>query len=135
MNRRAVTVRDLCEQRGHTYDTLPLNCVFCRQPLCPFDKVLFDLKHLILLLKEDGYLGCCTNCLFISADLEFRFHYQCSAFGFALEALTEKSLQDLLVRCQYCLTKLSNLEKENYRDTGEPFHLVKGGWRGRCSIC
>lgn len=128
-------LQDFCTKNGLSFFDVRLQCVFCEHWVSTVDLAAFHCKSLSLIWKANVCYACCSACLRLSALYESQRYYQCSVQSAFIEDIVRKPLNDIIIRCLYCLTKLDLLEKIEHKYSGEPFHLVRSFWRGYCRNC
>ncbi|AXN57294.1 E6 [Macaca mulatta papillomavirus 4] len=132
---RPLTIPDYCSAFGFAISEVKIPCLFCNYYMSLQDVGNFDLKGLQLVWKTDYCYGVCTPCLRATAKYEEENYHQCSVGPLWVETLAEKSLLSLCIRCLLCLKLLDCAEKYQHIPLREPFHLVRGQWRGYCRWC
>lgn len=111
-------------------------CTFCDEFLDFRDLIAFDCKGLQLLWKDFHVYGCCIECSKKSARAELDYFYEFSVTVEGLLHREQKCLESILVRCGFCLKKLSFLEKVHTSQSGLGlFHRVRNSWKGICWSC
>lgn len=125
----------LCKQYGICFFDLRINCIFCKHLCTIIDLAAFHHKSLCLIWKDKVCFACCTACLKLSARYELENYYQCSVSSDYIEDIVCKPLQDIVVRCLKCLSKLDFIEKLDHKRNNRKLHLVRGYWRADCRNC
>lgn len=110
-------------------------CNFCGRFLDFLEVCEFDKKQLTLIWKNYFVSACCRSCCVATATFEFNEYYQQTVLGRDIELATGKSIFELRIRCQTCLSFLSTIEKLDCCGRGLPFHKVRDGWKGVCRHC
>nr|AYA94166.1 MAG: E6 protein [Human papillomavirus] len=110
-------------------------CNFCGRFLDFLEVCEFDKKQLTLIWKDYFVSACCRSCCVATATFEFNEYYQQTVLGRDIELATGKSIFELKIRCQTCLSFLSTIEKLDSCGRGFPFHKVRDGWKGVCRHC
>ncbi|AXQ03961.1 E6 [Canine papillomavirus 23] len=129
------SIGDLCVFLGRPAPQIQLFCIFCGNDLNNVDKLNFDKKALRLIWRGCGVYGACNKCCEFRAYDDCLKNTQCTFEGDGVEAVTGLRLQDVVVRCRFCLGLLTTAEKVAATHRQEPFHLVRKYWRGTCSSC
>lgn len=118
---------DLCDV------TLP--CIFCRRVVDAVQLSVFQQRKLSLVWRGDHCFAACLQCLRQVADIERTKYFQCLVRGEYIEHCTQTPLQNLVVRCLFCMSLLSSDEKVDVIASGENFYLVRSHWKGICRSC
>lgn len=128
------TVAEYAEALGIRIEESLLKCIFCLNFLDPLELYEFDAKCLQLVYKNFQVFGICRVCCYTNGQSELNLTYQYSVTLTELLDLVKEPLSAIVVRCAFCLTRLSLAEK---RVLGELslFHKVLRGWRGICQKC
>nr|WJJ59266.1 MAG: E6 protein [Hydrurga leptonyx papillomavirus 3] len=132
---RPLTLTDLAASVGEPIERILIKCVFCSEPLTISDKVAFEVKVLSIVWCGDRYFGVCVTCSRARSYLDVLWNRGPCLEAEGLEALLNKPLSNIAVRCQYCLALLSFLEKLICAIQKKPFLLVRTVWRNTCSEC
>lgn len=130
------TVKELADTLTIPLIDLLIPCRFCDRFLTYFELLNFDYKHLQLIWTiEDLVYACCSSCAFASAQFEFTNYYEGFVQGKAIETIENSPIGSISIRCQYCLKLLDLVEKLGNCYNQQPFHKVRGGWKGLCRHC
>nr|AYA93944.1 MAG: E6 protein [Human papillomavirus] len=128
-------LKEYCEYFGICFFDLNLKCIFCRCTCELVDLALFFQKNLRLVWRTNVPFACCNRCLELCARYESERYSVCSVKAENLHALIHIPLQDVLLRCNYCLGLLTSSEKVDLTTRGRYCWLVRGHWRAICSKC
>ncbi|ANG09005.1 E6 [Human papillomavirus type 195] len=130
-----MSIADLARLLDIPVVDLLVPCNFCFNFLTYFELCDFDNKLLTLIWKDDKVFGCCRRCSIASGFFEFQQFYQGSVIGRDIEAVEQKSIFDICVRCHHCLRLLDSIEKLDICGRQQPFHKVRDNWKGLCKFC
>lgn len=130
-----MSIADLARLLDIPVVDLLVPCNFCFNFLTYFELCDFDSKLLTLIWKDDKVFGCCRRCSIASGFFEFQQFYQGSVIGRDIEAVEQKSIFDICVRCHHCLRLLDSIEKLDICGRQQPFHKVRDSWKGLCKFC
>ncbi|APG30979.1 E6 protein [Giraffa camelopardalis papillomavirus 1] len=112
-----------------------LSCLWCRHPLSPVDAYRCKYKGFTPVFRKGERFGSCTECLETVLTIE-RTVYSCRHLYTAdVYATTNVHAENLRIRCYYCGSPLTPNEKYRHKKDNEPYSVIRGGVRGRCSIC
>ena len=128
-------LEDYCTQYGISFFNLQLRCVFCNYWIDSVQLASFHCKQLALIWKKNVCYAACTRCLKLCAAHERERFYQCNVRSDLLADFLHKPLNDVVIRCLYCLCKLDFIEKLEHCFNQDYFHLVRCYWRGKCRNC
>ena len=128
-------LREYCTYCGVCLFDLCLQCIFCKCHVDIVDLAKFYKKKLRVVWKKNVAYVCCTKCLFASAKYEAEQHFQCAVKVCDLHGLLDRPLQDIHMRCYYCLGTLDLQEKVDLISRGKSACLIRGYWRGPCRDC
>lgn len=115
------------------YVTLP--CIFCHNSIDSLQLTIFQRRQLSLVWRGDNCFAACLSCIANVAKLERNKYFQCLVRGDYIEHCTQTPLQNLLVRCLFCMSLLGGDEKIDVIASGENFYLVRGAWKSVCRNC
>nr|AEX31150.1 E6 protein [Human papillomavirus] len=124
-----------CNVFNISFFELQLKCVFCKCTLNIIDLARFVFKKLCLVWRDNVGYACCNKCLHLSARYESEKYTQCAVEAKNLHALIQTPLQEILLRCMYCLGCLDLQEKIDLISRGKHVLLIRGYWRGCCREC
>ena len=130
-----IRLDNYCRTFHISFFDLKLQCLFCKSYLSVLDLAGFYHKDLCLVWRQRICYACCCPCLRLLAKYERENYCICECSGTTLECLVNKSLQDIIIRCVYCLQKLDYAEKVFCDRNCIRFSLVRGHWRGYCRKC
>lgn len=130
-----VCLEEYCNYFDVTPDMLTLPCIFCRRDLCDSDLDSFSRKRLSLVWKKGVCYAACVRCVARTAAYERAKYFQCTVEAVYIEYFTQTPLQELNVRCLFCMGLLTNEEKIDIIASGSKFQLVRGHWKGVCREC
>ena len=128
-------LNEYCSYFDISFFDLSLKCIFCKHYLNLVDLAYFYEKGLSLVWRNNICYACCDRCLKCSARYEANRHFQCTFNTATLHAVVEKPLEDIEIRCYYCLCILSLVEKCDLIARGRPTCLVRGYFRAPCKDC
>jgi hypothetical protein len=128
-------LREYCSYFNVNFLDLKLQCIFCRNICDIVDLALFFKKQLRLVWRSQIAYACCNNCIVLSARYESEKYSVCSVKAENLHALIRVPLQDVSLRCNYCIGLLTPSEKVDLITANRYVWLVRGYWRGICSAC
>ena len=128
-------IEDYCNRYGISFFALQLRCIFCKHWIDTVQLAAFHAKRLTLLWRQNVCYACCAPCLRLSAKYECERYYQCSLKSTFIVDVLHKPLSEIVIRCLHCLCMLDLIEKVEHLITDDPFHLVRGHWRGTCRNC
>lgn len=114
---------------------LTLPCIFCRTCVSSLQLATFRERCLSLVWRGDICYAACVRCINLVAEIERVKYFQCTLRGEYIEYFTQQPLQELIVRCLYCMGLLTNEEKIDVIACGQNFCLVRGHWKGICHNC
>lgn len=100
-----------------------------------FQLSIFQDRQLSLIWRGNRCFAACLRCIRSVAAIERNKYFQCTVQGEYIEHFTQKPLQNLIVRCLFCMWLLSGEEKIELIACGERFYLVRGAWKGICRKC
>lgn len=126
---------DYCRIFDISLFDLYLKCIFCKRYLTLKDLACFHMKDLSLLWRNNICFACCERCVIASARYEASRHFQCIFQTDHLHVITGVPLQNLDVRCYYCLSVLDTAEKFDLIARNRPTCLVRGYFRAPCREC
>lgn len=129
------TIKELAEALGIPLQDCLVPCNFCGNFLDFLELCEFDKKRLCLIWKNYVVTACCRCCCVATATFEFNEYYEQTVLGRDIELATGRSIFEIDVRCQNCLSFLDIIEKLDCCGRGRPFHKVRGGWKGVCRLC
>ncbi|ACU27440.1 E6 [Canis familiaris papillomavirus 7] len=132
---KPMRIRSLCEETGSTASSILISCIFCLKLLTEEEKLLFDRKFLSLVWRGDSPFGICERCCWQRAQLDCILNRDCCLEADGVQALFQRPLCSLIVRCMCCLRPLSLEEKNWCAATGQTFMLVRRHWRSTCPTC
>lgn len=124
-----------CETFGISFFCLKLKCIFCGKWVSLTELAEFFEKHLSLVWKNNVCHACCLKCLCLSARYETEHYFQCACEVENLSALLNKSLDEIIIRCYFCLALLDLPTKCDLIARKKPACLVRGHWRAPCRQC
>lgn len=130
-----VCVEEYCNYFGVTFSELNFLCIFCRCPVPPLELLTFQYRQLSLVWREGTCYAACIACIERVAKYERDKFFQCAVNGMYIEFFTKTPLQDLIVRCMFCMRLLTSEEKIDIIGAGATFCLVRGHWKGYCRDC
>ena len=128
-------LNDYCTYFEISFFDLSLKCIFCKHYLTLVDLAKFHEKNFCLVWRKNICYACCDKCVFCSARYEANKHFQCTFNTSTLHAVVQKPLQDIDIRCYYCLRVLSLVEKFDLIAQGKPTCLIRGYFRAPCTEC
>ncbi|BAA90735.1 E6 [human papillomavirus 82] len=132
---RPRTLHELCEACNTSMHNIQVLCVYCKKELCRADVYNVAFTELRIVYRDNTPYAACKKCLmFYSRIREYR-RYSRSVYGATLEAITNKSLYELLIRCHRCQRPLGPEEKQKVVDDKKRFHEIAGRWTGQCANC
>nr|AZS64244.1 E6 protein [human papillomavirus 51]UKF75004.1 E6 protein [human papillomavirus 51] len=132
---RPRTLHELCEALNVSMHNIQVVCVYCKKELCRADVYNVAFTEIKIVYRDNNPYAVCKQCLlFYSKIREYR-RYSRSVYGPTLEAITKKSLYDLLIRCHRCQRPLGPEEKQKLVDEKKRFHEIAGRWTGQCANC
>lgn len=99
------------------------------------DLAKFHEKGLCLVWRHNMCYACCDKCVYCSARYEASKHFQCTFNTENLHAFVDRPLQDIEIRCYYCLHVLTLVEKFALIAQGKPTCLIRGYFRAPCTDC
>lgn len=126
---------EYCKLHCIDFFNLRLHCIFCKFICTLEDLAAFYQKNLSLVYRLGIPHACCSKCLRHSAEYERYKFFQCAVNYSVIDVIAGKSLNDLIVRCLYCLALLDYAEKYDCLSRGEQVVLVRGHWRSCCRNC
>lgn len=129
------TIKELADLLDIPLVDCLIPCNFCGKFLDFLEVCDFDKKQLTLIWKGHFVTACCRSCCAATATFEFNEFYQQTVLGRDIELATGKSIFDLKIRCQTCLSFLDTIEKLDSCGRGFPFHKVRDKWKGICRQC
>nr|AYA93792.1 MAG: E6 protein [Human papillomavirus] len=129
------SLREYCSYFRISFLDLKLHCIFCKGICDLVDLAHFVQKELKVVWRHNTPYACCNNCLKLCARYESEHHAVCSVKAENLHGLIGLSLQEICVRCNYCLGVLTSSEKVDLITSGRYTWLVRGYWRAICSRC
>nr|UXX42009.1 MAG: E6 [Gammapapillomavirus sp.] len=135
MESKPTNLLDYCKFFKVSFFDVTLKCIFCKFNLDLVELASFHHKRLSLVWRDAFCFACCTKCLKLSAWYESQNYYCCSVKSELISGLVGKPVEDIIVRCMFCMQLLDFMEKFDHVTRGEPFHLVRGSWRGSCRNC
>lgn len=130
-----ICVEEYCSYFDVQFDELALPCIFCRIPVCSDELTTFQCRKLSLVWRKGDCYAACLACIADVAKYERDRYFQCTINGLYIEYFAQKPLQDLIVRCLYCMALITNEEKIDTIGSGCNFYLVRGNWKGVCRSC
>ena len=128
-------LREYCKYFAISLFDLSLQCIFCKCYVDIVDLARFYKKQLHVVWKKNVGYVCCTKCLFTSAKYEAERHFQCAVKVADLPGLLNRPLQEIYMRCYYCLAALDLQEKFDLISRDRYACLIRGYWRGPCRDC
>lgn len=128
-------LRAYCQTFGISFFDLRLLCIFCKKYLTVVDLAQFYKKELCLVWRNHVAFGCCYKCICLSARYESDNHFVCAVKVQNLHDFLNCSLENIHIRCYYCLSVLTLSEKVDLITRGKSACLVRGYWRAPCSEC
>lgn len=128
-------LKDYCSYFNICFFDLTLHCIFCRQICKLVDLAHFFEKQLKIVWRHNVPYACCNCCLELCARYESERYSVCSVKAENLHALVGIPLQQICLRCNYCLGLLTPSEKVDLIARGRYAWLVRGYWRAICSRC
>lgn len=128
-------VDEYCNYFGVNPCDLTLPCIFCKVQISSLQLATFNERRLSLVWRGDRCFAACINCINRVAEIERLRYFQCTLKGEYIEYFTQQALQDLIIRCLYCMGLLTNEEKIDVIASGLNFYLVRGYWKGVCYNC
>lgn len=128
-------LNDYCSYFEIDFFSLSLKCIFCKCFLDLVDLASFHQKDLCLVWRDNVCFACCDRCLKCSARYEANKHFQCTFNTSTLHAVVGRPLQNIEIRCYYCLCVLSLVEKFDLIAQGRPTCLIRGYFRAPCKDC
>lgn len=132
---RPRTLHELCEAYNTSMHNIQVLCVYCKKELCRADVYNVAFTEIRIVYRDNMPYAVCKKCLmFYSRIREYR-RYSRSVYGATLEAITNKSLYELLIRCHRCQRPLGPEEKQKVVDDKKRFHEIAGRWTGQCANC
>ena len=129
------TIKGLAQALGIPLVDCLLPCNFCGKFLDFLEVCDFDKKQLNLIWKDYVVTACCRCCSVATATFEFNEFYERTVLGRDIELATGRSIFEIDVRCQNCLSFLDIIEKLDCCGRGRPFHKVRGAWKAVCRLC
>nr|AYA94034.1 MAG: E6 protein [Human papillomavirus] len=130
-----ICLEEYCSYFGVLLEDLELPCIFCRLLISPEQLSVFQARNLSLVWREGNCYAACLQCISDVARYERDKYFQCTVNGIYIEYFTQKPLQELVVRCLYCMALLTNEEKVDTIGCGCNFYLVRTHWKGVCRSC
>lgn len=128
-------IDEYCNYYQISKETLTLPCIFCKNLVDAFQLSVFQQRQLSLIWRGNTCFAACVRCISSVATLERNKFCQCTVKGEYIEHFTRTPLQNLIVRCLYCMRLLSSEEKIEIIACGGQFMLVRGSWKGTCRQC
>ena len=93
------------------------------------------MKDLCLVWRQYICYGCCDRCVILSAKYEADKYFQCTFKTDTLHDIVGCPLQDIDIRCYYCLSPLTLVEKCDLIARNKPTCLIRGYYRAPCADC
>lgn len=128
-------LQEYCNYFNLDKSTVTLPCIFCRNNIDSLQLAIFEQRQLSLVWRGNNCFAACVSCLSNVAAFERNKYFQCTVKGEYIEFFTRTPLQNLIVRCLFCMWLLSGDEKIELIACGENFYLVRGSWKGICRKC
>lgn len=130
-----ICLDEYCNYFGVDFTDLNLPCIFCRASISSAELSIFQLRQLSLVWRDGCCYAACLTCIESVAKYERDKYFQCTVNGMYIEYFSRKPLQELIVRCLYCMSLLTSEEKIDTIGCGCNFFLVRGHWKGVCRSC
>ncbi|AUT11895.1 E6 [Leptonychotes weddellii papillomavirus 1] len=131
---RPSSVKGLCALIHSPLIDLLLPCKFCHRYLTTLEKLRFDAAPFQLIWKEGNVYGCCQTCIRHCGLIERNYFLQGKIDAFLFEEKLGKKVEELTLRCSFCLHTLTYWEKKENKFDSALF-LVRGKVRGTCDLC
>lgn len=116
-------------------------CIGCGNELCLLDKRNCWRKKIRTIKKSvEGHRWSFSSCRFCCHKLAAEEAVCCAGTEITLEAdgvetFEGKNLDDIDVRCNFCLALMTNAEKHRHKELLIPFLQRRLIWRGICFEC
>lgn len=114
---------------------LRMRCIFCNFYTSLQDLAVFYSKKLNIVWRSNIPFVCCVKCTLHSALVERQKFSQCVVQICNLDALVNKPLKEISIRCLLCYALLDDDEKRDALARNADAVLVRGHWRAECRNC
>lgn len=110
-------------------------CIFCKELLDTISALRCKTHYYKRIWRDGKGHGACVVCLEKVLKYERDNYPYCGVQYSEIKGITTREPSELIIRCYFCGSCLSNSEKERHWLTREPFLLVRAYIRGRCYSC